>query len=431
MGGKRKGLGATGGAIKKPMKVPKKKPEETEEEKDILAIKITANTAIRQQYHASVLPWIKKLSIEATKTCELASLLFLNHVRKNHEEQRWEYFENGDGMHVIEECFFAVLSKYVNTSDFMLPEFKAMHDEVDGAERMAWPNNFQFGNLMKYFPQQYAQNVKTNLTTHQKKRLAQFFRCCVINENRNNPMDRFDENDVKNAVSWAIKRYDSTRGNAGRLHKRNHLLALVRNYGGPDDDDIARFTRDNWFQSLPMWLDMQWDIDLYNNWQQQRQQQQQRRQRGARAPILKNLSVIPICTHMRKAIKIDADVLYRLMCASKTIPKDENGRQVTTGYVCKNKEYYFNEIFNMEKINRILKANKEFHCHVVSDGESASILYKVSKKVLEKMEEDGIVKKRYYDGSYVYEIGIDPGMKTWLAVVRRDIVTGKEVSFYF
>lgn len=65
---------------------------------------------------------------------------------------------------------------------------------------------------------------------------------------------------------------------------------------------------------------------------------------------------------------MDADVLYRMMCDTKIIPKDETGRQVSVGYVCEN---------------------------VVSDGVSASILYKILKKVLDKMENDGIVKKRY------------------------------------
>lgn len=414
MGRKRKGLGTVRGAVTKKSKVPQKQPEI---EYDILAIKISAATAVRPEHHEAVLPWIAKISIESTKICELASLLFLNHVRKYHEEENPDFF-NGDGMHVIEECFYAVTQKYANNSDFMLPEFMDIYNGIDGQERMAWPNHSRFGNWMKYMPQQYSRNVQTNLKTHQKKRLTQFFRYCVYCENQDNPIDRFDETDVKNAVNWAIKRYDSTRGNVGRLNKGNYLLAVVREIGGPTDNDIAKFTRDNWFKSMPMWLTMQQYIDEFHDEQQRN---------GVRVPKIKNLSVVPICSHMRKPIRIDADVLYRMLCETKLIPLGENKRQVVVGFVCQNKEYFFNQIFNMDKIHRILKSNKEFHYQIVSDGVSVSILYKVPKRVLQEMQNDHIVKKRYFEGFYVYEIGIDPGMKTWLAVVRRHINTGKEV----
>lgn len=422
MGAKRKGVGTGRGAIKKKHKVPK---AVADEEKDILAIKIAAKTAIKTEYHDIVLPWIEKKSIECTKICELASLLFLNKVRAAFEREEWDFFDDGDGIHIIEGCFYAVLIQHKDEED-MLPEFRTEFQQVDIENQMQWPNNKYFGNTIKYLYQQYARNVITNLTTHAKKRITQFLRYCVFHENNNNPNDHFDEDDVKNAVNWAIKRYDSTRGNVGRLNKRDHLLGFIRANGGPADDDVAKFTRENWFQSFPMWLNLQETIDRYHDWQQQQQQQN-----GQRTPKLKNLSVIPICTHLRKPIKIDADVLYRMMCETKLIPKDENGIQVTVGYVCQHKEFYFDQIFNMEKINRMLKANKEFHYHIVTDGVSMSILYKVSKKVLEQMESDGIVKKKYYEGFYVYEIGIDPGMKTWLAVVRRHIDTGKEVCIVF
>lgn len=419
MGGKRIGLGASKGNVTKQRKVIRKKLD-GEENNNFLAIKITAATAVKAEYRDIVLPWIAKTSIEATKMCQLASLLFLHHVRKNHDDRNDEFF-NGDGIHMIEECFYAVTKKYANTSDAMLPQFKAIYDEIDAAERMDWPNHGYFGNLIKYFPQEYARNVITNLTTHQKKRLTQFLRLRVYHENSANPGVHFDENDVKNAVSWAIKRYDSTRGNVDRLNKRNHLLSIVRANGGPADDDVSKFTRDNWFKSLPLWLNLQQSIDMYHDWQQQQQQN------GLRTPKLKNLSVIPICSHMRKHIRIDADVLYRMLCETKLIGKDENGIQPTGSYVCANKEWYFKGVFNVDKINRMLKANKTFHYQIVSDGVSASILYTVPQTVLETMQSDGIVKRKYYDGQFVYEIGMDPGMKTWVAVVRRHIDTGKEV----
>lgn len=426
MGGKRKGIGAGRGAVKKKNKVPKKKIPQ--DETDILAIKISAKTAIKAEFHDIVLPWIAQKSIECTKICELASLLFLNKVRAKFDEADWAFFANSDGVHIIEGCFYAVLGKNKENED-MLPEFRTEFEQVDGENRMQWPNNDYFGNLTKYLYQQYARNVTTNLSTHQQKRVKQYFKLVAYRHNNNvdggnDGPNRtvIDDFDIKNAVNWAIKRYDSTRGEQARITKREILLESVREIAGPADDDISNFTKSEWFASLPMWLFMQENIAEYNNWLQQ-----QPIAVIKHLPKIKNLSVIPICSHLRKPIKIDGDVLYRMMCETKIMPKNENGIQPTVGYACQHKEFYFGEIFNMAKINRILKTNKRFHYHIVTDGVSASILYKVPKKVLEQMESDNLVKKKYYDGFYVYELGIDPGMKTWLAVVRRHIDTGKEV----
>lgn len=38
------------------------------------------------------------------------------------------------------------------------------------------------------------------------------------------------------------------------------------------------------------------------------------------------------------------------------------------------------------------------------------------------------MKRAYLTGGVQYVLGIDPGMNTWNATVRRDIATGKEVS---
>lgn len=419
MGRKRKGAGALRGAVQKQRKVVKKAPDKSDNNKDILAIKMSLKTVVREEWHDTVIPWITKKSIQCTHICELASLLFLHKVRTAHENGDYAYFGDGDGIHIIEECFFAVISKNVN--DLLMPEFRAKYDAVDGRERMAWPNNEYFGNLMKYIPQEYTRNVITNLTTHRKKRLTQFFRYCVYCENVDNVIGHFDETDVKNAVSWAIKRYDSTRGNAERLRKRNYLLRVVRQMGGPDDDDVTQFTHANWFQSIPMWLTMQKFIDEFHDWSQRN---------GFRVPKIKNLSVIPICSHMRKCIKFDADALYRMMCETGTIPM-KDGKQVTVGFICANKEYYFNYIFNMDAFNRLLKANKEFHYFIVTDGVAASILYKVPKKLVQQLSNDDLVKRQYMEGFYVYLLGIDPGMKTWNATTRRHIDTGKEVNDKF
>lgn len=51
----------------------------------------------------------------------------------------------------------------------------------------------------------------------------------------------------------------------------------------------------------------------------------------------------------------------------------------------------------------------------------ASLLYEVHENILKKLENDELVEKRYFDGFYIYELGIDPGYKTWNPTVRRHI----------
>lgn len=308
----------------------------------------------------------------------------------------------------------------------MDPWFREIFEGLDGNNRLRWPNNKYFGNYMKYLYQQYARNVITNLTTHQRTRLYEYLKLIVweLNENNDDPDYVYDENDIKNAVNWGIKRYNSTGDNVDRLYKRNYLLSCVRQIGGPPDDNIAKDTEDNWLASLPMWLQMQASIDRYHIWVEDNGDTIPE---DMELPVIKNLSVIPICSHLRKFVRIDADVLYRMMCDTKLIPLDDRGVQVTVGHVCQNKAHYFNEIFNMQEINKVLKANKEFHCQVLCDGVSASILYKVKKTVLEQLEKDDLVQKQYHDGGFMYVLGIDPGLKTWNATVRRHIQSGKEV----
>jgi len=209
------------------------------------------------------------------------------------------------------------------------------------------------------------------------------------------------------------------------MRNRTRLLDWV--LSGPIDDDILGDTKQNWFQSLPMWLYMQSYISNYHD----RVQDPNNYPDEIELPVIKNLSVIPICGHMRKPVHIDADVLYRMMSETKNPARDEFGRVVNVGYVTSRKEHYFNEIFNMAKIDRVLKGNKKFHHYVLCDGVSVSILYKVPKATIDELVNNDLVKQQYYDGHFVYELGIDPGMKTWNATVRRHIDSNKEVCSWF
>lgn len=75
--------------------------------------------------------------------------------------------------------------------------------------------------------------------------------------------------DMRNAVNWPIRRFNFTNGDADRLYKLHLLLVIVRNLGGPDDDDIAKFTKNEWFALLQIWLHMQAKIDEHHIWAEQ------------------------------------------------------------------------------------------------------------------------------------------------------------------
>lgn len=417
MGRPRIGIGVGHGNKAKPTKIPKKK---TSEKFDLLAIKISAKTAIREEYHNTIIPWIAQKSIESTKICELGSILFLNKVKEAHEASDWIFFD-GDGAHIIQNCFYSVLRQN-KEGEGMLPEFRQIFENLDGENRMPWPNNKHFGNIFNYLHHQYATNVITNLTTHAQKRLRNYLKVMAFEDNRAQGNQFFDKRDIDNTLRLTMKKYDATNGQPDRIEKRQRLLQHIRNAGGPADDDVKNYTDNQWFQSMRMWLIMQQRVEVYLQ-EYERASVQARRH----MPKVRNLSVVPICSHMRKTIRIDCQVLYHMMCELKIIPRhEEKGKQFSCGEIYAEEAYYFNQIFNMDHINRILKTNKTF-AHIVSDGVSVSIVYKVPKRVVENMEADGIVKKKFNEGHYVYEIGIDPGMKTWLAVVRRHISTGKEV----
>lgn len=209
------------------------------------------------------------------------------------------------------------------------------------------------------------------MTPHQQKRVRQYFNLIKFRDHD----QHIDKRDIDNAINWSIKRYDSVRGDRLRIDKREYLLNCVREIGGPAEDDIAQFTENQWFASLPMWRNMQEKIADYNNWLQIQNPSLVRR-----LPKIRNLCIIHICCHLRKPVRIESDVLYRMMCETKMIPR-KDGKQVDQTYISQNREFYFNLIFNMISTNRFLKANKEFHHSIVSDGVTASILYKVPKRV--------------------------------------------------
>lgn len=78
-----------------------------------------------------------------------------------------------------------------------------------------------------------------------------------------------------------------------------------------------------------------------------------------------------------------------------------------------------------EKSN-IVWYKKTFRFRILSDGIAVSLQYEAPQKEFKPLDKEKNVRD-YENGRIDREAGLDPGDKTWLAFVYRDVATGKEV----
>lgn len=316
--------------------------DDDDEDDNLVTIKCGLKTIIKRKFRKIIIEAITKRSLQATKMCALASLLFLNKVHREFDATNQAFF-NQSGEQVIIDCFYGVLIQNALTRNGkMLPEFRQCASNLENFE---WPNNKYFGNAMKDLHNTYITNVKTNLNTHCKKRIREFLRMKVYENNLNPIVVRFEECDIANAIRWCIFGLDiSNQVNdiPVKRERRNLLLQMVYRLSWCDieDGNIAKFTKNHWFKSMQLWISIQRQIDEFNiNDQRRNERQRQRHQRRPRQqqqpnpnepankpPLIKNLTVIPICEFARKHFPIDNDVLQRIFNDLK-ITKNKNGKQ--------------------------------------------------------------------------------------------------------
>lgn len=319
----------------------------------------------------------------------------------------------------------------------MLPEFRALVE----AAQIVWPGSEALANSFKYLWEQYRDNVKTNLTTHCEKRLKKFFKMRVFELNdfansfnyfnnlfgTNQAMPYYDNVDIINAVNYTYKRRDTTNGDVERQLRLGELLDELRWVGAPDDCNIRDFVQNNWFESLRMWTEIQRDIHLFNIAYKDRRDK----------PKIRNFAVVPICSFQRRHIRIDTDALYNILCKVKAIPKKTGNRKLkdgTSNFVNigsnefrKNPIASWNLFFDVDKMLKLAHNKREFHGQILTDGVAATILYDTPKVQAEEISDEEVIEM-YRAKLFTYELGIDPGYRTWNATVRKNIRTGEEVS---
>lgn len=361
-----------------------------------------------------------------------------------------EDFFDQDGDKFISHCFYGVLNKNQNKEKFRdLTDFMRLVTNTLGA-LFQWPSNSRFHNAFEHLYNLYTTNVTNNLNTHCERRLKKFFKMRMfelnnmllqVNPNADNLITKAD---VNNAVNYTYRLRDSTAGDIGAQQRLRWLLDELREMGAPDDMDIKNFTKHHWFKSLKMWVNIQRDIHhfhqafegLRQSWYYHRQAPDNvTRPLLPEPPHIKNFAAIPVCTFQRKHIKICTTVLYEILCGVKEIPKKcgattkkgkVNEINITRNEFNSNKDGSWGLFFDLNKINSFVSNQKTFKHTILSDGVSCSILFEQPKVEADELS-DAELATRYNSGEFTYELGIDPGMNTWNATVRRNILTKEEV----
>ncbi|XP_055307269.1 uncharacterized protein LOC129571493 [Sitodiplosis mosellana] len=83
----------------------------------------------------------------------------------------------------------------------------------------------------------------------------------------------------------------------------------------------------------------------------------------------------------------------------------------------------------MDEIIKLVKNKKEFGDSIISDGVSASVLFKLLKQSKTVTDEEEVeTKRKYFANEFAYALEIESGMRTFIASVRLDLQTGEETN---
>lgn len=422
-----------------------------EEKKNHIAIKSSLNAILRPEHANEVRRILFDRSVEMTKISSLASLLVLYKVNTAYDRGHANFFLAPDGKNRIYECFDAVTQEHI---DKLPQRFKNTMEWIHRNEpvQFEWPRKHCLGNAFQYFREQYVTNLKTNLNTHGEKHLKDFLRIRCFQWNLRNLGMTFDGTDLRNVLKNIIKDQDWTDGDALRQQKVNVLLLELADIGFPADTNLKQYIREHWFESMLPFINIQREIEQFlieyaDNFEQWRAFNKDRKGNEKptvpRPPTVRNFSVLPLCNFHLKHIRIDTKDCYWLTskCGAKmeTFLNDKTGNfnKVKEGHYTNKKlskeekaeraAELFDFLFDMNKIRRNGKHAKRFYGQIVTDGVSASVIYtkQPRQSIFSSM---WIIMTMWIMGLFVNEIGIDPGDKTWLAGVRREIRTRIEVS---
>lgn len=333
---------------------------------------------------------------------------------------------------VIGECFNSVLQEKYHTLPlaFRRTVEQACHDFLRPEN---WPTREGMGNAFNYLVTQYITNVRNNLKVWAFSRIKKFFTLKRFELNLNRQDNLISELDVKRATKIVM-----FQSRVERNENIDLLLNEAAGIGLPIHENFQDLVRNRWFQTIPIFINIQRQIfDFHARYEMLKQLWYQYRRDPTnnvmpttpRPPKIKNFSVIPIHDFDMKHIRIDIHLFYLIACkfGALKFAKGKRGRPINIAKT----EYdsdpaiYWDLIFDMQKIAK-LGNGKEFDFAVVTDGVSVSLCFVKPERNTPELA-DITIKEKYNNFEFDYVLGIDPGVRTWNATVRKHVRSGNEV----
>ncbi|XP_031620864.1 uncharacterized protein LOC116339238 [Contarinia nasturtii] len=191
--------------------------------------------------------------------------------------------------------------------------------------------------------------------------------------------------------------------------------------------------KDHWFESLWLFGQNQRQIASYHSDATQwntiheifRDNPNFQQSTNNRPRKINTFALVPLCDYHVNCVRLDMRDLYNKLASKlKVVPRFLN---TDTNRLNKYPEKYYrdhdrdglwNLLFDVDKIKQLGKRSKQFHHQSVTNSVSVSVLYTKPERTCNEnvhLQADNLVGKRYVNG-------IDPNEKTWLAIIRRNIL---------
>lgn len=389
------------------------------------AIKLSLHSILREEFRNDFVAHVNLWCHEATAISVLRSLLFLFITNKAFDDDDQDFF-HGNGNEIIKGCFESVLRGKI---DALPLAFRQIVEET--IPNFQWPERQGMQNAFNYLIDQYTVNVKNNIKTWSYSRVKTFFKLQMHDLNLMG--HEITDIDVKNATKSVMFNNITPSENV------NRLLHQARMIGIPVGQRLCDLVRSHWLQMMPIFINIQRQIfqhhqrfellnDLYRR--HYRDPTHNPLPTVKRPPKIRNFNVIPIHDYKLKHIRIDTHCFYTLACklGALKLTKGKRGQPVNIGKkdFNANLRYCWNQIFDMDKIEKMGKSKKTFDFAIVTDSVAASVCY--MRDVCQSQQyTDEQINTMYGNNQFHFAHGMDPGVRTWNATVRKHILSGVEV----
>ncbi|XP_031618447.1 uncharacterized protein LOC116337743 isoform X2 [Contarinia nasturtii] len=406
------------------------------------SLKMTLNQVLREEYRAPFIDQVTYWCLSATMITTLASLLFLFKANKAFDDENVRFFKGESDEYtndefnkyvngVIGECFTSVLQEnyhklplaFRRTVEQACPDFLCPEN---------WPAREGMGNAFNHLITQYITNVKNNIRVWAFSRIKKFFTLRRYELNLNRQGNLITELDVKRATKIVM-----FQSRVERNANIDLLLNEAAGIGLPINVHFQNLIRDRWFQSIPIFINIQRQIfDFHAKYEMLKQRWfQYRRDPNNNVmpttplpPKIKNFLVVPIHDFDMKHIRIDIHLFYLIArkFGALKLAKGKRGQPINiekTEYDS-NPAIYWDLIFDLPKISK-LGNGKEFDFAVATDSVAVSLCFVKPERNTPELD-NNTIKEKYNNFEFDYVLGIDPGVRTWNATVRKHVRSGNE-----